>query len=159
MPDPLRFGLAAAPGRKLFSEITGQRADRLVQICETTAANRLPLLMLGPIVTAYEQAMTEGEGKNTWRTDRYTPCPRRAAGRYLVFLASVGYRLTVIEQSLVDDQPYTGDNPPESLISHDAAAAADEPGTGGDPATGDPGPGTQDTSGGDPGCAAGQAAA
>ena len=28
MPDPLRSGLAAAPGRVLFSEITGQPAAR-----------------------------------------------------------------------------------------------------------------------------------
>ena len=67
--------------------------------------------MLGPIVTAYEQAMTEGEGKNTWRTDRYSPCPRREAGAYLAFLASIGYQLSAIEQALADDTPYTGDRP------------------------------------------------
>jgi ParB family chromosome partitioning protein len=67
--------------------------------------------MLGPIVTAYEQAMTEGEGRNTWRTDRYSPCPRRPAGNYLAFLTSVGYELSAIEQALVDDVPYVGDTP------------------------------------------------
>jgi ParB family chromosome partitioning protein len=119
MPDPVRSGLATAPSRLLFSEITGQRAERLLQICDTTAAGRLPLLMLGPIITAYEQAMTEGEGKNTWRTDRYAPCPRREAGRYLAFLASIGYELTVIEQTLADDTPYTGDTPPDGSLTED----------------------------------------
>ena len=117
MPDPLRSGLAAAPGRLLFSEITGHDAERWLETCDTAPAGRLPLLMLGPIVTAYEQAMTEGEGKNTWRTDRYSPCPRREAAAYLAFLASVGHQLSFIEQALVDDTPYTGDTVPTDLAS------------------------------------------
>jgi ParB family chromosome partitioning protein len=68
--------------------------------------------MLGPIVTAYEHAMTEGEGRNTWRTDRYSPCPRREASRYLTFLASIGYQLSGIEQAVADDVPWTGDEDP-----------------------------------------------
>ena len=68
--------------------------------------------MLAPIATAYEQAMTEGEGKNTWRTDRYSPCPRQEAGRYLVFLVSIGYQLSHIEQAVVNGAPYEGDAPP-----------------------------------------------
>ena len=159
MPDPLRSGLAAAPGRELFREITGQPAARLLQICETTAANRIPLLMLGPVVTAYEQALTEGDGKNTWRTDRYAPCPRREAGRYLAFLASIGYRLSVIEQALADDRPYTGDTPPEPLGDLDAPATAAEPVPGGEPVTGDPAPGAEVTGREDTGGTAGQAAA
>ena len=75
--------------------------------------------MLGPIVTAYEQAMTEGEGKNTWRTDRYSPCPRREAGTYLAFLASIGHQLSPIELALVNDTPYTGDTPPALPVSGD----------------------------------------
>jgi ParB family chromosome partitioning protein len=109
MADPLRSGLASAPGRPLFSEITGHYADRWLETVDTAAAGRLPLLMLGPIVTAYEQAMTEGEGRNTWRTDRYSPCPRREAGAYLAFLASIGHQLSPIELALVDDTPHTGD--------------------------------------------------
>ncbi len=111
MPDPLRSGLAGAHHRVLFTEITGQPADKWEEACDTAAAARLPLLMLAPIVTAYEQAMTEGEGKNTWRTDRYSPCPRQAAGRYLSFLASLGYPLSDVEQAVADGIPYTGDSP------------------------------------------------
>jgi ParB family chromosome partitioning protein len=109
MPDPLRSGMASAPNRLLFSEITGRSAASWLETCDTTPAGRLPLLMLATIITAYEQAITEGEGKNTWRTDRYAPCPRREAGCYLSFLASVGYQLSAIEQALADDLPYTGD--------------------------------------------------
>ncbi len=29
--------------------------------------------------------------RNTWRADRYSPCPRGDAGAYLAFLASLGY--------------------------------------------------------------------
>jgi len=125
MPDPLRSGLAAAPSRVLFSEITGRSAVSWRESCGTTAAARLPLLMLGPIVTAYEQAMTEGEGRNTWRTDRYSPCPRREAGQYLAFLASAGYQLAVIEQALADDIPYTGDTPADPDLTGPADAASD----------------------------------
>jgi ParB family chromosome partitioning protein len=75
--------------------------------------------MLAPIATAYEQAMTEGEGKNTWRTDRYSPCPRHEAGSYLAFLAGIGYRLSDIEQAVANGASYTGDMP-----SSDALAAA-----------------------------------
>ena len=132
MPDPLRMGLAAAPTRELFSDITGQRAASWLEICDTTTAGRLPLLLLGPVVTAYELAMTEGEGKNTWRTDRYAPCPRRDASRYLTFLASIGYQLASIEQALADNVPWTGDTPAEP-VSGDSDLA------------GEPVPGTEDT--------------
>jgi ParB family chromosome partitioning protein len=132
MPDPLRQGLAAAHTRLLFSEITRQSAGSWLEICDTTTASRLPLLMLGPIVTAYEQSMTEGEGKNTWRTDRYAPCPRRDASRYLTFLASIGYQLASIEQALADNVPWTGDTPAEP-VSGDSDLA------------GEPVPGTEDT--------------
>jgi ParB family chromosome partitioning protein len=116
MPDPLRSGLATAHPRPLFAEITGKTADTWEQACSTVAAGRLPLLMLAPIATTYEQAMTEGEGKNTWRTDRYSPCPRREAGRYLAFLASIGYQLADIERAVTDNVPYTGDAPPDEPL-------------------------------------------
>ncbi|MGH3220871.1 MAG: ParB/RepB/Spo0J family partition protein [Streptosporangiaceae bacterium] len=146
MPDPLRSGLAPAPGRLLFNEITGHYATRWLETCDTVPAGRLPLLMLGPILTAYEAAMTEGEGRNTWRTDRYSPCPRREAGAYLAFLASIGHQLSPIEQALVNETPYTGDTAPAEPVSanpgpegtdcdsvpgsDDAAADADVPSPG-----------------------------
>src|ERR1019366_7835688 len=128
MPDPLRQGLAPAHSRLLFSEITGHHADRWAEACDTTPAARLPLLILSPIAVAYEQAMIEGEGKNTWRTDRYSPCPRPEAGRYLAFLASVGYELSAIEQSVASGTHYTGDTEPGDPLTAD-----DDPGS--DPAS------------------------
>ena len=104
--------------------------------------------MLAPIATTYEQAMTEGEGKNTWRTDRYSPCPRREAGRYLAFLASIGYQLADIEQSaeacpnrrarrraVVDGVHFAGNVPSTDSLP---GVANNEPGScGGDPGLGD----------------------
>jgi hypothetical protein len=95
--------------------------------------------MLGTIVAAYEQSMTEGEGKNTWRTDRYAPCPRREAGCYLSFLASSGYQLTAIEQALADDVPYTGDTPAGPDLTDPATTAGDSDVPEGDDATPDNG--------------------
>jgi ParB family transcriptional regulator, chromosome partitioning protein len=139
MPDPLRSGLAPAPGRELFSQITGRNAPDWLQACDTTPTGRLPLLMLGPIVTAFEVAMSDAEGRNTWRTDRYSPCPRREAGTYLAFLASAGYQLSAIEQAVADGTPYTGDTPdtpeltgPAAIAAEDSTAEADDA-AGGEP--------------------------
>jgi ParB family chromosome partitioning protein len=133
MPDPLRSGLAAATSRPLLAEITDKAAAGWAEACGTVAAGRLPLLMLASIATAYEQAMTEGEGKNTWRTDRYSPCPRQEAGRYLAFLASLGYHLSDIEQAVANGTPYAGDTPPgEPLPAVTDDAACDAPGSDAD---------------------------
>ena len=154
MPDPLRSGLAAAPGRVLFSEITGQPATSWLEACDTVAAGRVPLLMLGPVVTAFEQAMTEGEGRNTWRLDRYSPCPRDEAGRYLAFLGTLGYQLSDIERAVAGGEPYTGDTPPGDCLAADSDAvtpadqrvpAADDVTDETDPGTPDSGPGRADS--------------
>ena len=116
MPEPLRIGLAAAPGSPVFTEVTGLHADQAAEGCDTCPAVRLPLLMLAPIAAAYEGAMSGTEAaRSTWRADRYSPCPRPDAGRYLAFLASIGYHLTVIEQAVADGVPYTGDTPAEPI--------------------------------------------
>jgi hypothetical protein len=134
MPEPLRSGLSHAPGRLTFTEITRQDAGKWLEICDTTAAARLPLLMLAPIATAYEYALTQGEGRNTWRTDRYSPCPRSEAGTYLAFLASAGYQLAPIEQAVADGTAWSGDNPDDQLTGSDSGTAADEgPGLSGQP--------------------------
>jgi len=109
MPDPLRSGLTTATGKALFAALTGHEPAQWDQGCDTAPTARLAVTMLCPIITAYEHAMTDGEGRNTWRTDRYSPCPRRDAGQYLNFLASIGYRLSDIEQAVADGTAYTGD--------------------------------------------------
>jgi ParB family chromosome partitioning protein len=132
MPEPLRTGLSIAPGRVTFNEIARQDASKWLEICGTTAAARLPLLMLAPIAVTYEYAMTQGEGRNTWRTDgRYSPCPRAQAGEYLAFLASIGHTLTLIEQAVADGVAWTGDTPAEDPLPADEGQA----GTGDAPDT------------------------
>jgi ParB family chromosome partitioning protein len=85
--------------------------------------------------------MTEAEGRNTWRTDRYSPCPREDASRYLTFLASLGYELSVIEQTVADGVPFTGDPPQrEDSLSEDGPA---------EPPSTDPAPGPADDDGAD----------
>ena len=126
MPEPLRIGLAAAPGSPLFTEVTGLHADQAADGCDTCPAVRLPLLMLAPIAAAYEAAMSGTEAaRSTWRADRYSPCPRPDAGRYLAFLASIGYHLSVIEQAVADGVPYTGDTPAEPIPGDHGADAED----------------------------------
>jgi hypothetical protein len=49
MPDPLRSGLAAAHSMVSFTEITGRGDRDWLEICDTAAAGRLPLVMLGPL--------------------------------------------------------------------------------------------------------------
>jgi ParB family chromosome partitioning protein len=124
MPEPLRIGLAAAPAGPLFTDVTGLHADQAAEGCDTCPAVRLPLLMLAPIAAAYEAAMSGTEAaRSTWRADRYSPCPRPDAGRYLAFLASIGYHLSVIEQAVADGSPYAGDTPAEPIPGdHDADA-------------------------------------
>ena len=125
MPEPLRLGLAAAPGSPLFTDVTGLHADQAAEGCDTCPAVRLPLLMLAPIAAAYEAAMSGTEAaRSTWRADRYSPCPRPDAGRYLAFLASIGYHLTVIEQAVADGVPYAGDTPAEPIRCPDHVADA-----------------------------------
>jgi ParB family chromosome partitioning protein len=111
MPDRLRTGLAVAHSMVSFGELTGRTGRDWAELCDTAPAGRLPLAMLAPIVTAFEHAMTDGEGRNTWRTDRYSPCPREQASGYLRFLASVGYQLSGIERAVADQVTYTGEDP------------------------------------------------
>ena len=136
MPDPLRSGLAAAHSMVSFTEITGREDRDWLEACDTAAAGRLPLVMLGPIATANEHAMTDGEGRNTWRTDRYSPSPRTEAAGYLRFLASIGYPLSGIEQAVADLTAYTGEAPAGDPIT----GGPDQPGQEG-PDEGPEGPG------------------
>jgi ParB family chromosome partitioning protein len=131
MPEPLRLGLAAAPAGPLFTDITGLRADQAAEGCETCPAVRLPLLMLAPVAAAYEGAMSGTDAsRSTWRADRYSPCPRPDAGRYLAFLASIGYQLSVIERAVADGVPYTGDTPAGPVSGDPGSVLEDAAGPG-----------------------------
>ena len=54
----------------------------------------------------------DGDRRNTWRTDRWAPCSRKEAGRWLTFLASLGYELSAIEQAVARGVPYEGEDTP-----------------------------------------------
>jgi ParB family chromosome partitioning protein len=62
MPEPLRSGLAATPGRELLAQLTGQSASRLAEGCDTATAGRLPLLMLAPVATPRRRSRAAARG-------------------------------------------------------------------------------------------------
>jgi len=68
--------------------------------------------------------------RSTWRADRYSPCPRPDAGRYLAFLASIGYQLSVIERAVADGVPYTGDTPAGPVSGDPGSVLEDAAGPG-----------------------------
>ena len=61
MPAPLRAGLANAAAMTLFTELTGHDARQWQEACSTASAGRLVIVMLAPVVTAFEHAMTDAE--------------------------------------------------------------------------------------------------
>jgi ParB family chromosome partitioning protein len=135
MPEPLRLGLGTAHMKPLFAEITGQDASKALDTSSTCQPSRLPLLMLAPVVAAYEGEMygTDATRRATWREDRYSPCSRNDAGRYLAFLAGLGYPLAPIEQAVAAGVPYIGDTPinPDSGGPGAADGDDDAPAAGG----------------------------
>ena len=128
MPVPLRACLGTAHASELFTELAGRPGDEAAAACDTSPAGRLPLLMLAPVITAYEHeiAGTDDGRRGTWRQDRYSPCPRTQAGAYLAFLAALGYELSPIEQAVADGVPYTGDDSPEPDPAGPSATEPDE---------------------------------
>ncbi len=145
MPAPVSSSLAAAHRHPRFAEITGRAGPGWLDLCDTATAGRVPLAMLAPIAACYELALTEGEGKNTWRPGRHSPCPCEEAGRYFTFLASLGYPLSAIEQAVATGTPCTGGSPAQGIITSgpDAGSgpAAAQPGESGPDESGPAGPG------------------
>ena len=129
MPEPLRSGLGRAHAQVLFSQLTGRDDHAWLEACETAPAGRLPLVMLAPIATAFEYAVSEGEGRHTWRTDRYSPCPRQEAAAYLTLLAGLGYQLSIIEQAVAGQTVYTGETPPGQGAIDDTSEPGNTGGT------------------------------
>lgn len=125
-PAPVRDKITCAPSLPLFRELAGP-----VTAAELDAwpAQRLPLLSLAIIATAFEEAMGSDHGKWTWRTDkeRFSPCRREEAGTYLRFLASMNYELSAIEKAVADGTPYEGESA-DQPVPHpgDGAHAEDD---------------------------------
>lgn len=128
MPEPLCKALGGARTMSSFTTLTAMTAASAARACTTATAARLPLVMLGPIATAYEhQIAGDGDRVNTWRTDRWAVCSRADAGTWLRFLAGLGYALSPIEQAVADDRPYTGDDPAATGRSAGRATHRSEP--------------------------------
>ncbi|MET8142722.1 hypothetical protein ABZU32_20660 [Sphaerisporangium sp. NPDC005288] len=120
------------------------------------------MISLVPIATAYEREITgDGERRNTWREDKYSPCTRTDAGVWLRFIteigASHGYEPSPIEKAVADGVPYRGDNPAdapsseadtEEIGSAAAPAAPESYNEPDDPTSGisEPAPGATDVS-------------
>ncbi len=151
MPEPLRSGLGRAHAQMLFSQLTGRDDHDWLEACDTAPAGRLPLVMLAPIATAFEYAMSEGEGRHTWRTDRYSPCPRQEAAAYLTLLAALGYQLSIIEQAVAGQTAYTGETPPGQAAIDDTSEPGNTGGTGPEAASAGETDADQDDSTGDSG--------
>jgi ParB family transcriptional regulator, chromosome partitioning protein len=121
MPEPLCRALGGIRHGQIFRAIGAPTADA----AEAAPQPKLWLLALAPIAAAYEDQITgSGPERDTWRTDRYSPCPRTQAGQWLAFTAELGHQLTPIEQAVADSVPYRGDAP----AGQPDAASDGEPG-------------------------------
>jgi ParB family transcriptional regulator, chromosome partitioning protein len=87
MPEVPRRYLSSALMSPAFDATTGQQGPQMIEACATAPSRKLPLLMLAPIVTAYEHALSVLAGsQDTWRDNRFSPCPYADAGTYFNFL-------------------------------------------------------------------------
>jgi ParB family chromosome partitioning protein len=101
MPEVPRRYLSSALMSPAFDATTGQQVSQMIETCTTAASRKLPLLILAPLVAAYEHALSGLAGsQDTWRDNRFSPCPYADAGTYFTFLASIGYQLSSIEQAV-----------------------------------------------------------
>jgi|GEM_PF-978439 len=118
MPEVLRRYLSSASASSVFATVTGQQCAQMAEACAGATTRKLPLLMLAPIATTYEHALTSSAGgQDTWRDGRYSPCSYAEAGRYFTFLASIGYQLSVIERCVADGTPYGGETPAGDILT------------------------------------------
>ncbi|MGW1123894.1 ParB N-terminal domain-containing protein [Streptomyces sp. NPDC002526] len=96
---------------------------------------RAPQLQFAAIAAVREKR----SNRSAWRTDsQHAPWNRQPTGRWFRVLASLGYQLTPIEQSVVDEEPYdpTKKKPRVAIASGAEPEAEQEPGT--DEETGEP---------------------
>ncbi|MEU9120608.1 ParB N-terminal domain-containing protein [Streptomyces sp. NPDC048506] len=95
---------------------------------------RAPQLQFAAIAAVREKCAN----RSAWRTDsQRAPWTRTPTGRWFQVLASLGYPLTPIEQSVVDDEPYDpSKRKPRAITTGSEPEAEQEPGT--DEETGEP---------------------
>jgi len=114
----------------LAAELLGQ-PKALSDWAELTAkasAKRLILLTFLPLVAGFEKNMSDGR----WRTDgdQGYRHERKQAAEWLKLLVALGYKLSPIEQAVMEDRPYDPAAPvpamPDTLTEDDSDARADE---------------------------------
>jgi ParB family transcriptional regulator, chromosome partitioning protein len=128
MPTPLHHALGGIRTTSIYQQLSGPNPDEAA----AAAQPRLWMLALAPIAAAYEDQMTNtSTSSGTWRTDRYSQCPRPDAGDWLSFLARCGYPLSPVERAVADGLPYQGDTAGSTLTAQaeDPDPADPEPGT------------------------------
>ncbi|MDT0459134.1 ParB N-terminal domain-containing protein [Streptomyces sp. DSM 41527] len=88
---------------------------------------RAPQLQFSAIAAVREKCATRA----AWRTDgQHAPWTRKPTGRWFQVLASLGYPLTPIEQSVMDGEPYDpSKRKPRAITSGSEPEAEQEPGT------------------------------
>ncbi|MEV7090433.1 ParB N-terminal domain-containing protein [Streptomyces sp. NPDC093085] len=92
---------------------------------------RAPQLQFAAIAAVREKCAN----RSAWRTDsQHAPWARKPTGRWFRVLASLGYPLTPIEQSVVDEEPYdpSKKKPRAAITSGSEPEAEREPGTDGE---------------------------
>ena len=108
---PAARGPGHRPRQPLFTDITGHPASQARNL-RHRGGQPPAAADAGPDPRRLRMAMSgDAARRSTWRPGRYSPCPRDDAGRYLAFLASLGYQLSAIEQAVADGAAYTGDTP------------------------------------------------
>ncbi|MEE1797178.1 ParB N-terminal domain-containing protein [Streptomyces sp. JV176] len=89
---------------------------------------RAPQLQFAAIAAVRERCAN----RSAWRTDsQHAPWTRKPTGRWFQVLAALGYSLTPIEQSVVDEEPYdpTKKKPRAAITSGSEPETEQEPGT------------------------------
>ncbi|AXG78902.1 ParB N-terminal domain-containing protein [Streptomyces paludis] len=89
---------------------------------------RAPQLQFAAIAAVREKCAN----RSAWRTDdQHAPWTRKPTARWFKILASLGYPLTPIEQSVVDEEPYdpAKKKPRAAITSGSEPEAEQEPGT------------------------------
>lgn len=114
MPQPLCRALGGTKNSTLF-DLDKKLIPSVVK--ESAGRSSLPglwMLALVPIASSYEREMVgSGERRNTWRSDRYSPCDYFDAGEWLRFCiaigAETGWEPSPIERAIAAGRPYRGD--------------------------------------------------
>ncbi|MBB2749183.1 UNVERIFIED_ORG: ParB family chromosome partitioning protein [Microbispora rosea subsp. rosea] len=123
MPEPVRDRLASASNSELWAKFAGKQVD--AEAVATARPGKMQLLALLPIAVAFEHQMTlAGEARNTWRSDKWSPCTPADARRWLEFLIEAGYKPCPIEQAVAYGLPYVGDDIDYAASTAESLAAA-----------------------------------